>query len=176
MKPYISVDGYVYRFGVHASSSGNDLLTRVETYEGHTIYIDEPRAAGGLGRAPNPIEMFLSSLAGCFIVTLRLHSARFKIPITSVEALAEGTFDIRGFIMPQKFKSGFTSLYLKASVDSAASCDDLTKLLERVVSGWVVGSTISNALPIQLDLKIRCLDRDGAPQELSVKKLVKGVT
>lgn len=166
VEPYIIIDGYEYRFSVKASSSGDDLLTKVQTYEGHTFYIDEPKVTGGLGRAPNPIEMFLSSLAGCFIVTLRLHSTRFKIPVNSVEVLADGSFDIRGFIMPQKFRSGFTSLSLKIRVNSTANCDDLSRLLERVTRGWVVGSTISNALPVKLNLSITCLD-EGNVKELS---------
>ncbi len=175
MEPYIAIDGYVYRFGVRASSSGDDLLTKVQTYEGHAFYIDEPKTTGGLGRAPNPIEMFLSSLAGCFIVTLRLHSARLKIPVNSVEVLAEGSFDIRGFIMPQKFKSGLTSTSLKVRVNSTVSCDDLSRLLGRVIRGWVIGSTVSNAINIKLDLSATCLD-GGSTKELSLTEMIEDLT
>ncbi|MEM0453771.1 MAG: OsmC family protein [Sulfolobales archaeon] len=173
MKPYITIYGYVYNFGVKASSPGNDLLTKLETYEGHTFYVDEPKAVHGLGRAPNPIEMFLSSLASCFIITLKLHSARVKLSIDSVEALAEGSFDIRGFIMPQKFRSGFTSISLKSRIETKASCAELTALLEKVINGWVVGSTISNAIPINFKVDATCLDEEGNLRGLNLSKIVK---
>lgn len=176
MEPYILVNGYTYRFGVRASSSGDDLLTKVQTFEGHTLYVDEPKTVEGLGRAPNPIEMFLSSLASCFIITLKLHSKRFKIPIDLVEVLAEGSFDIRGFLIPQKFRSGFTSLSLNVKMRSTESCDDLIKLLERVTKGWVVGSTVSNALPVRLNLEITCMDMEGNTKELNLKELIKATT
>ncbi|MEM0360867.1 MAG: OsmC family protein [Sulfolobales archaeon] len=176
MEPYIVVDGYTYRFGVRASSLGDDLLTKVQTFEGHTLYVDEPKAVEGLGRAPNPIEMFLSSLASCFIITLKLHSRRFKTHIDLVEVLAEGSFDIRGFLLPQKFRSGFTSLSLNVKMRSKENCDNLIRLLERVTKGWVVGSTVSNALPIQLNLETTCVDAEGNMKELSLKELIKTTT
>lgn len=176
MEPYIVVNGYTYCFGVRASSLGDDLLTKVQTFEGHTLYVDEPKTVEGLGRAPNPIEMFLSSLAGCFIITLKLHSKRFKIPIDSVEVLAEGSFDIRGFLLPQKFRSGFTWLSLNVKMRSTGNCNDLIKLLERVTTGWVVGSTVSNALPIQLNLEIRCVDTEGNTKELNLKEFIRTTT
>lgn len=172
MKPYIRVDNHIYRFGVKASSTGSDVLTKVETYEGHTFYVDEPKEVHGLGRAPNPIEIFLSSLASCFIITLKIHSARLNLPINDVEAFAEGAFNIKGFILPQRFESGFTSITLSARVKANTQCVELIKLLETVTSGWVVGSTISNAIPINLKVEVVCLDGDGSLRSLEISKVV----
>lgn len=171
-KPYIVIDDFNYRFCVHALSLGDDLLTKVSTAEGHVLSVDEPRAVGWLGRAPNPIEMFLTALASCFIITLKLHAKRLGLVIDHVEVFSEGSFDIRGFIMPEKFTSGFKSLSLKASISTGVNCEKLRKLLNKVFNGWIVGSTVSRAVPISIDIRARCLDVDGSPKELIISEVV----
>ena len=171
-KPYIVIDDFNYRFCVHALSLGDDLLTKVSTAEGHVLSVDEPRAVGWLGRAPNPIEMFLTALASCFIITLKLHAKRLGLIIDHVEVFSEGSFDIRGFIMPEKFTSGFKSLSLKASISTGVNCEKLRKLLNKVFNGWIVGSTVSRAVPISIDIRARCLDVDGSPKELIISEVV----
>ncbi|MEM2343160.1 MAG: hypothetical protein QW659_03605, partial [Sulfolobales archaeon] len=59
---------------------------------------------------------------------------------------------------------------------SKENCDNLIRLLERVTKGWVVGSTVSNALPIQLNLETTCVDAEGNMKELSLKELIKTTT
>jgi len=171
-KPYIVIDDFNYRFCVHALSLGDDLLTKVSTAEGHVLSVDEPRAVGWLGRAPNPIEMFLTALASCFIITLKLHAKRLGLIIDHVEVFSEGSFDIRGFIMPEKFTSGFKSLSLKASISTGVNCEKLRKLLNKVFNGWIVGSTVSRAVPISIDIRARCLDVDGSPKELIISEVI----
>lgn len=171
-KPYIVIDDFNYRFCVHALSLGDDLLTKVSTAEGHVLSVDEPRAVGWLGRAPNPIEMFLTALASCFIITLKLHAKRLGLIIDHVEVFSEGLFDVRGFIMPEKFASGFKSLSLKASISTGVNCEKLRKLLNKVFNGWIVGSTVSRAVPISIDIRARCLDVDGSPKELIISEVV----
>lgn len=171
LKPYIVIKEFNYVFSTYSISEGDDLLTRSYTAEGHEVRVDEPKAVDGLGRAPNPIELFLTSLSSCFIVTLKLHARRYKLLIDRVEVFSEGSFDIRGFIMPDKFKSGFKDLRMEINLMSKARCMDITKLISRVLKGWVVGSTVSRGTPLKIKLMIKCIDEANEFREI-VNELV----
>ncbi len=174
LKPNIAVREFNYVFSTYSISEGDDLLTRSYTAEGHEVRVDEPKAVGGLGRAPNPIELFLTSLSSCFIVTLKLHARRHRLPIDRVEVFSEGSFDIRGFIMPDKFGSGFRELKMEISLISEARCIDITKLVDRVLKGWVVGSTVSRGIPIKVKLTIRCVDEVNEFKEIISELVLQG--
>jgi len=47
--------------------------------------MDEPRASGGSGTAPTPIQTLLASLGGCTAITLKLYSARKDWPLEDVQ-------------------------------------------------------------------------------------------
>ncbi len=42
----------------------------------HTFYSDEPTSLGGDDTGPTPMDMFLSSLAGCKVITVQMYAQR----------------------------------------------------------------------------------------------------
>ena len=56
-------------------STDTDYLHRIQA--GHfALDADEPRALGGQGAAPAPFDLYLSSLAACTAITLRMYAQR----------------------------------------------------------------------------------------------------
>lgn len=48
----------------------------VNTTENHTWISDEPLELGGQNEGPEPKEIFLSSLASCILITIRMYAQR----------------------------------------------------------------------------------------------------
>ena len=56
-------------------STDTDYLHRIQA--GHfALDTDEPKALGGQGAAPAPFDLYLSSLAACTAITLRMYAQR----------------------------------------------------------------------------------------------------
>jgi putative redox protein len=48
----------------------------VEIEGGHSIVVDEPRAAGGTDAGPSPTRLLAASLASCIAITMEMYAAR----------------------------------------------------------------------------------------------------
>ncbi len=148
------VEGYRYFFSVYAESLGGGFETRVKFSTGHEIVVDEPEEFGGSNAGPNPIELLLASLASCFTISLLIHARRLRVSIDRVEVFVEGWFDIRGFLALEGFEPGMERIVLRARILSRESCEKLKHVLDRVLRGWVVGSTLakSGVLEVSIDI------------------------
>jgi uncharacterized OsmC-like protein len=78
----------------------NEVRVKLATAEGfrthitagqHQLIADEPIAAGGTDEGMSPYELLLAALGACTAMTLKMYSARKKLPITDIEVLL--TFD-----------------------------------------------------------------------------------
>jgi len=148
---------YEYTFRVYATNTYNDnLKTFVKTSSGHELVADEPIECGGEGLGPNPIELFLASIASCFIISTRIHAHRYGIKIDKIEALAEGVFDIRGFLGLEEYDKGFKKIVLNVYIESGELCDDVNNVIKKALSGWIVGSTLMRTGILEIKTDIRC--------------------
>jgi putative redox protein len=57
----------------------------VEIEGGHTLVIDEPRAAGGADEGPSPTRVLAASLAACTAITLEMYADRKQWAVGDVE-------------------------------------------------------------------------------------------
>jgi uncharacterized OsmC-like protein len=62
---------------------------------GRTFTVDEPRAAGGTDKGPNPIELALAALGSCQLITCQLHAARLGVRLESLRVLVEADLEMR---------------------------------------------------------------------------------
>ncbi|RLE78931.1 MAG: hypothetical protein DRJ52_09485 [Thermoprotei archaeon] len=147
------IEKFKYIFSVNACNE-EKYVTFIETCSGHKLIVDEPIKCGGEGRGPNPIELFLASIASCFIISVKMHAARLKIPIDHIDVYVEGRFDIRGFLAIKGFEPGFEKIVLKAKIKSSADETTVKKIVEKALKGWVTGSTVQKAIPIDIQISI----------------------
>lgn len=147
------IEKFKYIFSVDAHNE-EKYVTFIKTCSGHKIIVDEPVKCGGEGKGPNPIELFLASLASCFIISVKMHAMRLKVPVDSIDVYVEGCFDIRGFLAIKGFKPGFEKIVLKAKVKSSADRATVEKIVEKALRGWVTGSTVQKGFPIDIRVEV----------------------
>jgi putative redox protein len=84
------------------------------------IHIDEPESAGGGDTGPQPSEVFLASLAGCFTLALYHVAAKRSIELPDLTVTATGTYEGPGFgRVAVEVKSGAPREVLEALIDPA---------------------------------------------------------
>ena len=59
----------------------------------HTIVVDEPGEAGGIGTGPSPGRLLAASLAACTAVTMEMYAERKGWEIGAVEVDVDATYD-----------------------------------------------------------------------------------
>jgi len=131
-------------FSVRASNSEKFKVV-VSCGTGHRVVVDEPSELGGGGSGPNPIELFLASLASCFAITLRIHSTREGVPIDRVEVEGRAELDLRSVLGIEGFEPGLELVELKARIFSSAKCSDVDRVVDKTLRTWVVGSTVAKS-------------------------------
>jgi len=98
---------------------------------------------GGDGKTACAAEMLLESLIGCAGVTFAAVCTAMEIPVTKAEIRAEGDLDFRGTLgVSREVPVGFQAIRLEFGVDSAASDEKLTKLVELAERYCVVAQTL----------------------------------
>ena len=96
------------------------------------IRIDEPESAGGGDTGPQPSEVLLASLAGCFTLALYHVAAKRGIELPDLVVTATGTYQGPGFAS------------LRVAVRSGTPRDIMEGLIEPAKRVCYVSNTIRN--------------------------------
>jgi len=72
------------------SESPSKLLMSVREF---SFTIDEPATFGGTNAGPNPVELVLSSLAGCINVVIHMVAAERNVHIRGLRLTVEGDLE-----------------------------------------------------------------------------------
>ena len=131
----------------------------IRTGEGFRLVVDEPKEFGGSGEGPNPIELFLASLASCFAITARIHANRVGVSIDRVEVKVRGVLDLRSAVGIEGFEPGLESIELSAKIVSSANCSELEKIVDKTLRTWVVGSTVAKSGKLKVFVDKVCRER-----------------
>ena len=104
------------------------------------IRIDEPEKAGGGDTGPQPSEVFLASLAGCFTLAIYHVAAKRSIELPDITVRATGVYDGPGFGR------------LAVEVQSDAPREVLEKLIEPAKRVCYVSNTIRTVSEVEVTL------------------------
>lgn len=118
---------------------------------GFSFVIDEPESFGGTDAGPNPVELVLSSLAGCMNVVVHMVAAEQDVKIRSLRLTVEGDLDpsrLMGSLMDTR--AGFSAISLTAEVDSDASPEQIDEILRIAESRCPVADSLNNPTPVTL--------------------------
>jgi uncharacterized OsmC-like protein len=104
------------------------------------IRIDEPESAGGGDTGPQPSEVFLASLAGCFTLALYHVAKKRGIDLPDIGVKATGTYEGPGFA------------HLAIEVTSDAPRDVMEALIEPAKRVCYVSNTLHNVSEVDVTL------------------------
>jgi len=104
------------------------------------IKIDEPESAGGGDTGPQPSEVFLASLAGCFTLALYHAAKKRDIELPDLTVQATGTYQGPGFVR------------LAVEVKSGAERDVIESLIEPAKRVCYVSNTLRNVSEVEVTL------------------------
>jgi putative redox protein len=129
---------------------GDKNLTVEATWEGgyrctvaarqFRIRIDEPESAGGGDTGPQPSEVLLASLAGCFTLALYHVAKKRSIELPDITVRATGTYQGPGFAR------------LAVEVESGAAKDVIESLIEPAKRVCYVSNTLRNVSDVEVTL------------------------
>jgi len=130
------------------SESPSKLLVAVR---GFSFVIDEPESFGGTDAGPNPVELVLSSLAGCMNVVVHMVAAEQDVKIRSLRLTVEGDLDPSRLMgSPTDTRPGFSAISLTAEVDSDASAEQIDEILRIAETRCPVADSLNNPTPVTL--------------------------
>ncbi len=104
------------------------------------IKIDEPESAGGGDTGPQPSEVFLASLAGCFALALYHEAKKRNVELPDITVRATGTYQGPGFGR------------LAVEVKSGADHDVIESLIEPAKRVCYVSNTLRNVSDVEVTL------------------------
>jgi uncharacterized OsmC-like protein len=129
---------------------GDKTLTVEATWDGgyrcsvtarqFRIRIDEPVKAGGEDTGPQPSEVFLASLAGCFTLALYHVAKKRNIELPDITVRATGTYQGLGFGR------------LAVEVKSGAPRDVIESLIEPAKRVCYVSNTLRQVSEVDVTL------------------------
>jgi uncharacterized OsmC-like protein len=92
---------------------------RTEIECSHKFVLDQPPSAGGQGAGPNPLELLLSSIAGCFCAIGKIISNQNQLNVRGMHVKVEGDID-KGYLLGQtkEGRAGFTEIRSYVTVDA----------------------------------------------------------
>jgi uncharacterized OsmC-like protein len=130
------------------SESPSKLMMRVREF---SFAIDQPESHGGTNAGPSPVELVLSSLAGCMNVVVHMVAAERGVNIRGLHLTVEGELDPSRLMgAPTNNRPGFSTIVLTAEVDSDASAEQVDEVLRIAESRCPVADNLNNATPLTL--------------------------
>lgn len=125
----------------------SDEKFKVEVTAGdRSIYVDQPKFAGGTDAGPNPIEYFFASLAGCIATTARIIANQKNIKLDGMNIKIEGAFDTDILLGKSKEgRPGVTEIKVTLNIDSDMPNEDF---VNEIRSRCPISDNITNATPI----------------------------
>lgn len=132
---------------------GEGVSCHVETGRALAVAGLHP-ATGGTGQSVCSGDMLLEALVACAGVTLSAVATALGVPLRDATLRAEGDLDFRGTLgVSKEVPVGFQRVRLEVSVDTDASDEQLSKLLQLTERYCVVYQTLANPPALSLNRK-----------------------
>src|SRR6201982_143376 len=130
-----------------------NIACKVETGRALAVAGLHP-ATGGSGLELCSGDMLLEALVACAGVTLKAVAPAIDVPLKSGKVSAEGDLDFRGTLgVAKDAPVGFRAVRLSFDIDSDASAEQLTTLLELTERSCVVLQTLRSPPQIAATLR-----------------------
>lgn len=117
-----------------AEAQGNGWPTKISITDTEwTIKTDEPVEDGGSNTGPNPMQLFIASLAGCQNEQAQVVADELSLSITQIDIKLEIDLDLSGFMGTSDNSNGsYKNLRLEASVLGDVTNEQVKNLGQKV--------------------------------------------
>lgn len=119
----------------------------------HTLYIDQPEAAGGTDAGPSPLQYFLLSWAGCISAIARMVANQQRIVLHSIKLKVQGELDPDRLLGgDQGQRVGFTAIAVEADIDADLSIEEKQAFLKEVDARCPLSDNIGHSTSLSVEL------------------------
>lgn len=128
---------------------------RTEIECSHNFVLDQPRSAGGQGEGPNPLELFLSSLAGCFCAIGKIISIQNQLNVRGMNVKVEGEIN-KSYLLGKttEGRAGFTEIRSYINVDADMTHQEKIHFIEEIERRCpIADNTINNSKLITMTVR-----------------------
>jgi uncharacterized OsmC-like protein len=117
-----------------AEAQGNDWPTKVTITDTEWIInLDEPVEDGGSNTAPNPMQYFIASLAGCQNEQAQVVASELSLSIAQIDIKVEIDLDLSGFMgMSDNSNGSYKNVRLAAVVLGEVTDEQVKTLGQKV--------------------------------------------
>jgi uncharacterized OsmC-like protein len=84
-----------------ATSEQIDNLHVKAQVNGFEVECDEPESIGGSGKAPNPLQLLVASMANCLELTAMMFFSLMGLDVSAVKVKVQASYDKRRIILKQ---------------------------------------------------------------------------
>ncbi len=111
----------------------------------HEFFIDQPIAAGGEDKGPNPLEVFLSTLPACICAIGRIISNQKKLNVRSIKAKVEGDID-KNYLLgaTEEGRAGFTEIRTFVEIDADMTTEEKQEFLNEIARRCPIADNMKN--------------------------------
>lgn len=128
----------------------NERFT-VQVQGSQSFTIDQPEKAGGNNAGPNPLEIFLGSLAGCVGAIGRIIAMQENLPVHGMRIDIEADMNKRGLMgRPTEDRMGFQAIRLTVDVDADMPQDEIERFVQRIQERCPIADNIKAPTPIEV--------------------------
>ena len=122
--------------------------------EAFTLDAGEPAILLGTDTGPNPAEYLLHALAACVTTSLVYSAAARGVRLTSVESILEGDLNVQAAMgtNTEDYRNGFERIRMTITISGDAPAEKLRQVVQRGTDRSVVFDSISNGVPISVDV------------------------
>ncbi|NQU76473.1 MAG: OsmC family protein [Planctomycetes bacterium] len=119
----------------------------------HTVYVDQPKGAGGQDTGPNPLEYLLLSLAACISSIGRIVANQQRIALRGIDLTVAGELDT-DFLMgkTQQGRAGFLKMTVTAEIDADMSREEKEQFLKEIDRRCPVSDNLANVSVVTIEL------------------------
>lgn len=121
---------------------------------GHKIVMDEPKDHGGTDQGMNPVEITLSSLAGCLSITAAFLAKKMKVEINDLSVEVEGDIDDEAMTSPD-VDSGFKEVRFNIIIDSDSDEKKIEKLYNSIEKFCPVSDSLKRSIEVKGNYELK---------------------